>query len=134
MLAEKGEPINWVERRATCTIKGIFNCLRKRFDDDVKHMNCQSKEVRNGFAYIMQSNSSLATVKREPKNHMELEESFVTMAIREERIFVKPLKTPEFEVLHKWDDKSATCILYVDDEQYEVWQISQKALKDLFFS
>ena len=122
-------------RRATCTTLEIFEILRKQFDDDTKAMNSYSREIRRDYCFRILGVAPIVAVSRKSRtNAPEKKEESIMMSIRGDRIAIKPFKMPEFEVCHKWDDKTATCSLYVDDEQFEVWQISQMTLMDLFFN
>ena len=134
MLAQSGNPVDWVGRRASCTTLEIFEFLRKQFDDDVMTMNGYSQATRRDYCFRLLGACPFITVRRESPTTMSGKEELIEMTIRGDRIAIKPFKMPEFEVCHKWDDKTATCSLYVDDEQYEVWQISQRTLVDLFFN
>lgn len=39
----------------------------------------------------------------------------------------------EFYVKHRWDDDTDTCVLLVNGEPMDLWQISKKALSRLLF-
>ena len=97
-------------------------------------MNGYSQETRRDYCFSTCGTSPVITVARQSRKAMPEKEESIMMTIRGDRIAIKPFKMPEFEVCHKWGDKTATCSLYVDDEQYEVWQISQRSLMDLFFN
>ena len=51
-------------------------------------------------------------------------------------IIVEPMIAPtktSYEVTPKWNEELGSCELFIGDDTFEVWQVSQKALSPLFF-
>ena len=125
------QELNWVEKRASCTIDRVFNQLCDGIKDDVNTVN-SVLQLRDYDKFQANMHSSGTTIiigqpERVPRKRMYV-------GIVGERIQV----SQEWDG-NKWDvsiglNNEGRCILRLDEStELEQWQFRKKALEGLFF-
>ena len=127
-------PPNWVRLRADCNLELTFEALLqivKRDVDEANKLKLNDREFsfhvdENGITPIAQvTQAKPLTSARSPFVRFELETHLIRAIGTGVRFYVRA----------EWNEEQAACKLYVDDqnEAYELWEISQKALIRMFF-
>ena len=123
--------MNWVNRRASCTINDVFEALLSRIEADIE----EKKDVHPDSEFTIHRKVAGDVLEkvaiRGPKDlgHtpiVELKKEGAT-------IKVHGTESEMFVVTPKWDQETAECRLLIDDNPLDLWQISQRALYPLFF-
>ena len=129
---EKKAP-NWVLDRAKCTIKGAFDALMDRVQEDVKEAN-RLPVVTDGRTFNVKNGEhgsfSVYAFRGSPSSRDPGEILF----FRNSRtITVTKNETDEIQIVPRWCDEKNKCDYLIENESFEVWQISKMALCEMFF-
>ena len=126
-------PPSWVSGRSECKLDLTFEALTQVVRRDVEEMNGLLASDRSDRTFRIDSNDEGVTpffrVYAEPDGPsvtFDLKRSAIVIGTYEGNLFVQP----------RWEPSASKCRLYVKNDgnhPYEVWQISQLALIDLFF-
>jgi hypothetical protein len=122
------EEVNWVKARSECSLKRTFQTLSEVVDSDVKTANGLGLQAV-GFHAAFQHNRII--VRRE-ENDDELRS--VVFELSSAAIFVREGQSKEMFSAKPRLSETGECLLEVDGQLYKLWQISQRALEDLFFA
>jgi hypothetical protein len=129
------ETLDWVTIRGTCSVEHLFRLLAETVDSDVKVM----QERLNGSGLLLDcqtvSRSKVVVSKMNiasgitsgPNVVFEFTRAGITAQTNPEgkRLF---LAKPSFSAT------TGKCKLEIDGHLLELWQVSRRALEDLFFS
>lgn len=136
-LLKDEQDTNWVLRRHSCSVEGIFDCLVRRFRKDVGIMNKElSSNGEDVFSVEIMNGGSKAIVRRVASTPFMNRFSAiqqVELQMRGENELIVRYGPSRFIITSEWIQETATCQLHIDGKPAELWQISQKALSDLFF-
>ena len=136
MFSDDGtNAVNWVERKALCTLDTAFLDLRVQVSKDVEVACLYNKTgwdfqfKDNYISTPLKSFSVLRNVKGYSGDsvsvHFELRRDFILVGLSNHQ---------KFEIELAWDEQTATCDFRVDGKILKLWQISQRSLFDLFFN
>jgi hypothetical protein len=125
------EELNWVEKRAACTVATVFNQLCDKIRDDVQAFN-SIFQLAESNRFQADVHSSGTTIVVGQPNEVPRKRTYI--GIVKDRI----------QVLHEWDktkwevsvglNNEGRCTLRLDDRtELEQWQFRKKALEGLFF-
>lgn len=130
-------PPNWVAERAKCNLDLVFEALCQVIERDVNEMNGLPRQQRQdrtfSFALNVDGTKPIALVSRnseEQKAWARFEKSIVAIQIQ---VFMPGMMMPQFLAYPEWIQRTRSCVLTVEERQYQVWELSQKALGPLFF-
>lgn len=126
------QELNWVEKRATCTVAKVFNQLCDGIRDDVAVFNSVFRLTETDHFQADMHSSGTTIIVGCPNKVPRL------------RVFVGIIEEKQIAVTQEWDGKkwSATiglnnegrCTLRLEDgTELEQWQFRKKALEALFF-
>ena len=123
--------MNWVNRRASCTINDVFEALLSRIEADIEekkdvHPDSEFTIARKAAGDVLEK-VAIRGVK--DLGHTPI----VELKIENGTIKVHGTEHDVFHVTTLWDKDSAECTMLVDHKPLELWQISQRALYPLFF-
>ena len=130
-------PPSWVAGRADCRLDFKFEALREIVERDVEEFNGlpQEKRGQKVFKFIPGDEGVhpwfiVEGVGAPGKIKFKLFEDFILVT----HGFV-PHEESESRIRPAWNAVKRECRLLADDDKqtYEVWEISQRVLEDLFF-
>ena len=131
-MIEHKPPPNWVVGRADCNLDMTFEALHEIVKRDVAAFNGLYERKRQGRTFRVLDNTEgcRAKFKVEPEADVDhpphvlftLEKTAIRINGGGVQFFVRPL----------WDGERCR-LRRNDDADYEVWEISQAALANLFF-
>jgi hypothetical protein len=125
------EELNWVEKRAACTVATVFNQLCDKIRDDVQAFNSIFQLAESNRFQADVHSSGTTIVVGQPNE------------VPRKRIYIGIVKD-RIQVLHEWDktkwevsvglNNEGRCTLRLDDRtELEQWQFRKKALEGLLF-
>ena len=131
---EEDQQIDWVTRRSECSTMAVYKAIVARMAEDVKKMNKTSTaELNDCIFHVDDKDIKETKFSRIPKRSKP-DAKNIYVCLEGDSIIVKtPFAKNDFVVTHRWDMGSLRCILEVESEEKQLWEISQKALFDLFF-
>lgn len=128
--------MDWVTKRYECSLKNAFQKLREVVDSDVKSV---SKISRPGVTVVIASDApkDKIIVDRSIRRSLDPpESSSVVFDLMADEIRVRTVNPdkPLFSAKPRLN-REGDCLLCVtgESELQQIWQVSQKALDDLFF-
>lgn len=125
------QELNWVEKRAACTVAEVFNELRSGIDDDVAIMNA-ARQLTTGTCFsatLLQSGTGVVIGR--PK---QIPNRRVLVAIAGDKLQVKDEGSGSDWSASVALNNEGRCILRLEDGvELEQWQFRKKALEGLFF-
>ena len=123
---ENIQPPHWVKKRAECSLDLIYAALCQLVERDVEEMNALPESQRQSRTFRLEKNTDgdYPILRVLPSEG----DSSVFFQRKRDVIYING-KT----VCVRWDNEIGSCRLALDDEQLEVWQVSQRALEPLFF-
>ena len=147
MTIQDKAPVNWVSRRASCTIDDVFQALLRRVEQDVTEIDRIRNDSEVWTIDRITSASEIYTRDGESPHVKDLDLYEFTVKgptelghtpkaqFLKEGHFIRVSNTTknEFVIVPKWDHEATECRLVVDDKSLDLWQISQRALYPLFF-
>ena len=125
------QELNWVEKRAACTLASIFNQLCEGIKEDVQAINLVRRVTEDNHFQADMHSSGTTIIVGQPNI---VPRKTVYVGIADGRI----------SVYQEWDKRRWTvsiglndqgrCTLRLDDvTELEQWQFRKKALEGLFF-
>jgi hypothetical protein len=126
---------NWVKARSECSIEHLFMLLAEVVDTDVKTINERDmRSVRFEFKRLNES-KFLVVKSMDYGTGMRGVDSVVFERTRAEiAVYTASYDGPKaFFTAKPSFDGAGSCRLEVSDQPLELWQVSRKALEDLFF-
>ena len=128
------EPLNWVRRRGQCTIRGVFGCLAEQVKRDLRErQSLPPPHPRTRYSFNDIGADKFSVVLEYGRDDRWNAERATDFRLSKDFICISTQHDDSFCVFPQWNHATATCELYVDNERYDLWQVSQKALYDLFF-
>ena len=131
-------PPDWVAEIARCSPEDALLDLAEVVEADAARMNELPESLREGCVFQFERGShgtAFFSVTRACPDVRRLDQA-VTFQAMEDSIRIAPHASDKFfeiKVSSVWDEESGRRILMVEDEPLELWQISYRALYDLFF-
>ena len=119
---------NWVAVHSACTLPNVFRSIRQRVEADVKARNDIRPHSSPYEFTIGEGDDEFKVSLKHPEIHKSVFFSLTKNAI----VILDDKRIKMFEVTSTFNDKSE-CILSVDHEPRELWQISRLALEGIFF-
>jgi len=120
--------MDWVTARSVCSLNRVFQTLYEVIDSDVKTANGLRLQ---GVGFHASFQHKKVVVTREENDDAV---RAVVFELTPVSIVVREGKSKElFSAKPRLSD-TGECMLEVDGQLYQLWQISQKALEDLFFA
>jgi hypothetical protein len=119
------EQFDWVQECLKCSLEGAFQTLHEVIDNDVKTMNRERPEIKihlesmvGGKFAVRKGDAPIAAVFE-----LDFETRSINVRHGNKTIFAaKPEMCPDGE-----------CRLKVNSEYLRFWQVSKKALEELWF-
>ena len=133
-ILENQNPIEWVQRRASCTIEAVFSWLFNQVRTDIDAANKVS-DKNNGRNFSMSGNVARGRFAVCQGNEPAIENVMVAFELGEEKIGID--RSPGHKVLvvtREWNLEEASCVLRLDNKPTELWKISQHALYEALFN
>ena len=133
------EPFRWVAERGKCDLGSKFEELYLAVKNDVSDMNGLPQRKRRKYLFDIQNDNGLGTqfkvVRCEDGNLNMPQVSGVTFEKSEQAIIVNSIDylADAMVIVPVWDETASSCRMYVKEDHYELWQLSQKALGTFFF-
>lgn len=127
---------NWVHARSECSLSVVFIVLAEVIDSDVKAATALN---RPGATFKLRRDASdKLVVTRERILQGATLNSTVIFELLADRIRVSRMKERNSEPAPFFTaapnlNRDGECLLDVDGEPNQLWQVSRKALEDLFF-
>jgi hypothetical protein len=125
--AKTSMDFNWVKARSECSVKRAFETLFEVVETNVKTAN----ELRLGPKFHATYQHKKIIVTRED-NSDDLRN--VVFELTSTAIIAREGQSKQLFSARPRLNETGECLLEVDGSLYKLWQISQKALEDLFFS
>ena len=139
--------MNWVQKRAECTIQKSFESIVDRIRKDIKTFNNLQTRFDGRFIVIHKEHSGFAKVV---KAHIVLDDGkqvpmpidkdsphCITVEIKDSNIYaeVHTEKSTEFSLIveRKWNSETLTCDLIHDGKVKQPWNISESILEPFIF-
>jgi len=121
---------NWVAARSQCSLKRVFETLAEIVDSDVKAAN--ELPGRKAQFHVNGGDKKLV-VSRDKSVETATPVSTVVFELFPAEISVRHGRdTKLFSARPRLND-DGECMLEVDGQALRLWQVSRKALEDLFF-
>jgi hypothetical protein len=119
--------VDWVRARAKCSLQAVFALLRESVDSDIKTFN--EVQPADNPVVLNSQRGKMIVARMGPTGIgenivFELERSHITVR--------RGLEAVLFTAKPRLDD-NGDCILDVNDQPLQLWQVSRKALEDFFF-
>ncbi len=126
------QELNWVEKRAACTVATVFNQLCDAITDDVATFNLVSRLTENDHFQAAMHSSGTMIIVGQPNKVPRL------------RVLVGILDEKQIAVNQEWNgekwnatiglNNEGRCTLRLEDgTELEQWQFRKMALEGLFF-
>ena len=133
-ILENQNPIEWVQRRAACTIEVVFSWLFNQVKTDIDAANKVSRK-NNGRNFSISGNDARGRFAVCQGDEPAIENVMVAFVRGEEKIEIN--RSPGHKALiitREWNLEEAYCVLRLDNKPTELWSISQHALYDVIFN
>ena len=131
-MIEHKPPPNWVVGRSGCSLDMTFDALHEIVKRDVAAFNGLYERKRRGRIFRVVDNTEGCYPKFKVEQETDVERPpHVLFSVENTAIRVNGGGV-QFYVRPKWDGERCR-LCRNDDADYEVWQISQAALENLFF-
>ena len=133
------EPPNWVVERAKCNLELIFDALCQVLERDVDAMNAVPERQRLGRQFQLEVNADgtrpIALVTQvHSTDSLVKQKAYARFESRKTAISIQASSLSQLALaLVRWDERARACKLYVGDDRYEVWELSQWVLGPIFF-
>jgi hypothetical protein len=127
-MVEESANFDWVTARSQCSTAVLFEQLKQQVKDDVATRKALLPEMAHyGFRFISTSNRSFSVLVEGNKIHdtvyFECKPQEIGIFCNDELLYNA---VPSL-------DSEGHCKLRINDQQYELWQVRQMALENLFF-
>jgi hypothetical protein len=126
---------DWVTARAECSVEHVFMLLAEVIDSDVKTIQARG-DRRGNFKVSRPTPTKIIVVRTAEFSDSVVAESVVferTIAAIDVRRGNASGSQQWFSAMPSVNDEG-DCRLHVDGIQLEPWQVSRRALEQLFFS
>ena len=125
--------------RAKCNLELIFDALCQVLERDVGAMNAVPERQRLGRQFQLEVNADgtrpIALVTQvHSTDSLVTQKAYARFESRETAISIQASSLSQLALaLVRWDERARSCKLYVGDDRYEVWELSQWVLGPMFF-
>jgi hypothetical protein len=126
---------NWVHARAHCSLEGVFHILHEIVDSDVKDVNALK---RQGVTFRLNTDATRKIIVARDRDLggviestgivFELFPDKITIAHKQGALIDKSL----FSAVPSLNE-DGECLMEVNGKSLKLWQVSRKALENLFF-
>lgn len=126
--AERMTNFNWIKARADCSLAQVFKQLELGVRNDVDTANAQ-RMAEDRHKFSISASAGRFSVTRESSRAVPLSVNF---SLEGDEIVV----CAGNEIILRATitlNNEGRCMLKVDDEELEQWQVRRMALEDLFF-
>ena len=123
---------NWVAARAECSPDRAFHALAEVVDSDVKAANGLRRSGVS-FHFHGEATGKIVVIRELDRGGVKELRSVVFELISGE---IVTKKGPENSVLFSAVpslNRNGECLLEIEGDSYELWQVSRRALESLFF-
>jgi hypothetical protein len=131
---------HWVSACAYCNVDTVFESLAQIVKRDTDEMTALPRLVRRKYTFLFEPERTQETFPRfrvRRINEQGFERGYVLFEKSSHTItitsFPTPPPVPPLLVTPIWDEPTHRCKLAVAQQIYDFWEISEKALKPLFF-
>ena len=131
-------PPDWVNELAGCSPEDALRELAEVVETDTAKMDALPEALREGcgfrFEWGDQGVRFFSVTRNSPD--MRMPDQAMTFSATPEEIVISThaaAKPFRLKVRTEWNEKTGRRVLMVGDEEQELWQISCRALRDLFF-
>lgn len=124
------QELNWVEKRASCTIAKVFNQLCDGIAKDVAAINT-ARQLSNDSQFMAQLTSDGSAVVVGQPNIIPRRRTIISAA--NDRIAVNQEWNGEQWSVTVGLNNEGRCVLRLNEAELEQWQFRKKALEGLFF-
>jgi hypothetical protein len=128
------QELNWVEKRASCTIAAVFNQLCDGIADDVRAINsARSLSGDNQFLAQM-AGEGIAIVVAQPNRIPR-----ARVIVRMDSAAIVVIRDRQYQVEESWEvtvglNDEGRCVLRLEDgAELEQWQFRKRALEQVLF-
>lgn len=118
--------VNWVQARAECSLRRVFETLFEMVESDVETAN--GLKLGRRFQATYQHKKIIVT-----REENDDEVRSVVFELSAAAIRARAGKETELFSGRPRLNESGECLLEVDGRLHPLWQIRQRALEDLFF-
>lgn len=132
---EVPKTLDWVAERAKCSLAALFLALAELIDSDVKSVNSLGRADAR-FSFEQPARGKLVVLRERNLGGLhdvdsvvlELTRSAITVTAKDSRGGGNALfsAVPSF-------NQQGECLLRVGHDDLRLWQVSRRALEDLFF-
>ena len=133
------EPPNWVSERAKCNPALIFEALCQVLDRDVNEVNALPERQRRGRQFQLEVNSDgtkpMALVTQvHATDNPDIPKAYARFERGEAAITIQASSLPQLVLARvRWDERTRSCKLYIEENRYDIWELSQSVLGPIFF-
>lgn len=133
--SEDAESFDWVKARAACSMESVFRMLAEVVHSDVKSAN-RLDRARAGFT-INEPARDKVIVARQRDMHGVVEEACIVFELMSGEIKVRQMLPERRDLFSARPilNSEGMCLLEITGERelQRLWQVSRRALDDLFF-
>lgn len=133
-MDEKPDGFDWVTARSRCSLGSVFQILSEIVASNVKAANALPNQ-NSTFEQRPLNNKFLVLVRRDIAGFIatrsvvfELSSSAIDVKLKDANGLEKMLFSAKPSFVEEGD-----CRLEIDGQRFSLWQISRRALEDLFF-
>ncbi len=124
--------LDWVKARAECSLEHLFSLLIEVLDSDVKSMRAHAPDgTQLSLNVLTASKVSISKVQPDrgfsKAGKVVFDRTSLGINVGSDRNDLMFTAKPSL-------DATGSCRLEIDGQPMELWQVSRKALEDLFFS
>ena len=130
---------NWVKARAECTLQRNFADVANAIRKDVERFNSLSPSNRGDRLFLAEDEEDRLEVRRAVRvtnsrgSHIlpdqDYFEDFISVECRDGAIVAQRQDRFELTVYPRWNADSLTCDLYIGDQAFPLWNISERILE-----
>ena len=141
-MTEKPERINWVMRMSNCMIERVLDTVFEQVCIDVKERQ-KLKDLEDGVSFTvddMRADKRMFVVKKvsiceDSDDVVPMNEVKFRCTRDDKRDFIAVEEGGAvLMITRKWNAETASCDYFADGKPAVPWQISNAALKTLFFA
>jgi len=130
--------INWIARRMDCFLPEVFKQLQVIVEKDVDEANSRSPAKNNGYTFslnVAREHQEFSVIRTHSGIHGPNSSQELHFTLNKTSIRVGLLSDPEnvFYVKSEWIRTENRCVLTIEKDSVDIWQISKKALEPLVF-
>ena len=131
-ILDDKHPVDWVQRRASCTDAVVFTWLYDQVRTDVESAN-KIRNKNQGRVFSVMGNAAKGRFAVCHGNEADIQDATVEFNLSDEKIEIDCGPRVHHVVTRAWNFESASCVLQLDRDPMELWEISQNVLYGAFF-